>query len=237
MVGPSCPLLTEFSMKSMRPQDRGFPSADNLPPMSARRGWSARCPEQHGHGQKSLLPMLAATVACALFLGCALQEGDAGAEPTKSASARPTNRLAKESSPYLLLHAHNPVDWYPWGPEALERAKRDDKPIFISIGYSTCYWCHVMERKVFSDPKIAAYMNEHFINIKIDREERPDLDELYLTALQVYFQAVGSNQSGGWPMSLFLTPDGRPLGGGTYFPPEDDGDAIGFSTLLERVNA
>src|SRR5579863_1658222 len=109
-----------------------------------------------------------------------------------------TNQLASQKSPYLLQHAHNPVDWYPWGPEAFEKAAEEKKLIFLSIGYSSCYWCHVMERQVFSNPEIARYMNDHFINIKVDREERPDLDDVYMTALEVYFRAVGSQQSGGW---------------------------------------
>jgi uncharacterized protein YyaL (SSP411 family) len=182
--------------------------------------------------------LVASLAVLPLLLGCGLREGDLSAEPVPKGAKAPANRLASETSPYLLAHAHNPVDWYPWGAEALEAARRQDKPLFISIGYSTCHWCHVMERKVFSDPEIAKLMNEHFINVKIDREERPDLDELYMTALQVYFQAIGSGQSGGWPLSLFLTPDGRPIGGGTYFPPRDDeadGDRIGFPTLLRRV--
>jgi uncharacterized protein len=179
-----------------------------------------------------------AVLVLPVLIGCGLREGDLSAEPAPGGKKTPANRLAAETSPYLLAHAHNPVDWYPWGPEALEAAKRQDKPLFISIGYSTCHWCHVMERKVFSDPEIAGFMNEHFINVKIDREERPDLDELYMTALQVYFQAIGSGQSGGWPLSLFLTPDGRPIGGGTYFPPRDEegGERIGFPTLLRRVH-
>jgi hypothetical protein len=151
-------------------------------------------------------------------------------------SPRPLNRLAEETSPYLRLHAHNPVDWYPWGPEALARAARENKPIFLSIGYSTCFWCHVMERQSFMDDTIAAYMNEHFINIKVDREERPDLDDLYMLALQVYFQAAGSPQGGGWPMSLFLTPQGKPIVGGTYFPPRDQPGMTGFETVLHRVH-
>lgn len=148
---------------------------------------------------------------------------------------RATNRLSRETSPYLLSHAHNPVDWYPWGPEALEKAKKEGKPIFLSIGYSACHWCHVMEKKVFSDPEIARYMNENFVNIKVDREERPDLDDIYMTALQLYFEAVGSPQTGGWPLSMFLTPDTRPLGGGTYFPPDDNEGRLGFPTLMKRV--
>ncbi len=125
------------------------------------------------------------------------------------------NRLAKETSPYLLLHAHNPVDWYPWGEEALAKAKAENKPIFLSIGYSSCYWCHVMERESFMDDEIAAFMNKHFVCIKIDREERPDIDEIYMSALH----ALG--RPGGWPLTMFLTPQAKPFFGGTYFPPRD----------------
>jgi len=146
-----------------------------------------------------------------------------------------TNRLAKETSPYLLLHAHNPVDWYPWGEEALARAKREKKLIFLSIGYSSCYWCHVMERESFMDPEIAKKLNENFVCIKVDREERPDIDEIYMNSLHVYLQLVGSKQGGGWPLSMFLTPDAKPLMGGTYFPPRDKGGLLGFSTVLDRV--
>ena len=148
----------------------------------------------------------------------------AGAEPIHQAEAlknrdgsrKYANHLVHETSPYLLLHAHNPVDWYPWGPEALERAKKEDKPIFLSVGYSTCYWCHVMERLVFSNAEIADLMNRWFINIKVDREERPDLDEVYMTATQIF------TGHGGWPNSVFLTPDLKPFFAGTYFPPEED---------------
>jgi uncharacterized protein YyaL (SSP411 family) len=169
-------------------------------------------------------------------IGSSLAEGDAEtAAPGDQTSPRHTNRLARETSPYLLAHAHNPVDWYPWGPEALERARKENKPIFLSIGYSSCHWCHVMEKKVFSEPEIARYMNENFVNIKVDREERPDLDDIYMTALQLYFEAVGSPQSSGWPLSIFLTPDARPLGGGTYFPPDDSEGRVGFPTLMKRV--
>ncbi len=124
----------------------------------------------------------------------------------------PANRLAGETSPYLLQHAHNPVDWYPWGPEALENARRSDRPIFLSIGYAACHWCHVMERESFEDATTAAFLNEHFVAIKVDREERPDLDAVYMDAVQAM------TGSGGWPMSVFLAPDGRPFYGGTYFP-------------------
>src|SRR5574343_1372777 len=125
-----------------------------------------------------------------------------------------TNRLAGESSPYLLQHAHNPVDWYPWGPEALQRAKQEGKPILVSIGYAACHWCHVMEKESFEDEATAEIMNRHFINIKIDREERPDLDHVYMDAVQAM------TGSGGWPLNVFLTPDARPFFGGTYFPPQ-----------------
>ena len=141
-----------------------------------------------------------------------------------------TNRLVHETSPYLLLHAHNPVDWYPWGDEALALAKKENKLIFLSVGYSTCYWCHVMERKVFSNPEIAGVMNKNFINIKIDREERPDLDEIYMTATQLLVQR------GGWPNSVFLTPDLKPFYAGTYFPPADMPGRPGFPTILDAVH-
>ena len=141
-----------------------------------------------------------------------------------------TNRLIHETSPYLKQHAHNPVDWYPWGPEALERARREDKPIFLSIGYSTCHWCHVMAHESFEDEGIAALMNEHFINIKVDREERPDLDLTYMTAVQLM------TGRGGWPMSVFLSPDLKPFYAGTYFPPEDRGGLPGFPRLLQALS-
>ncbi len=126
-----------------------------------------------------------------------------------------TNRLINETSPYLLQHAHNPVDWYPWGEEALEKARREDKPILLSVGYSACHWCHVMERESFENEEIADLMNQHFVCIKVDREERPDIDNIYMQAVQAL------TQQGGWPMTVFLTPDGRPFYGGTYFPPRD----------------
>jgi uncharacterized protein YyaL (SSP411 family) len=148
------------------------------------------------------------------------------------------NRLARESSPYLLLHAHNPVDWYPWGPEAFEKARRENKPIFLSIGYSSCFWCHVMERKVFSNAAIAEFMNQHFVNIKVDREERPDVDDIYMTSLLVYQQLAGSGGGGGWPLSMFLTPDGEPMAGATYLPPEDSPDGrTGFLTAAKRIDS
>lgn len=139
------------------------------------------------------------------------------------------NRLAAASSPYLLQHQHNPVDWYPWGEEALQAAKERDRPIFLSIGYSACHWCHVMERESFENPQIAAILNEHFIPIKVDREERPDLDQIYMQAVQML------TGSGGWPMSVFLTPDGRPFFGGTYWPPEDRWGRPGFARVLQAI--
>ncbi len=142
-----------------------------------------------------------------------------------------TNRLAGETSPYLLQHAANPVDWYPWGQEALEKARTENKPIFLSIGYSACHWCHVMEHESFENPKIAALMNEHFVNVKVDREERPDLDQIYMSAV------MAMTGHGGWPMSVFLTPDCKPFFGGTYFPPTDSRGMIGFPRVLESVNS
>ena len=139
------------------------------------------------------------------------------------------NRLAAETSPYLLQHAENPVDWYPWGPEALERARAEDRPIFLSIGYSACHWCHVMERESFENPAIAQRLNRDFVAIKVDREERPDLDDVYMAAVQAL------TGSGGWPMSIFLTPALEPFFGGTYFPPDDRHGLPAFGRVLEAV--
>ena len=134
--------------------------------------------------------------------------------PEKAGAAAPhKNRLADESSPYLLQHADNPVDWYPWGEEAFALAKKLDKPVFLSIGYSTCHWCHVMEHESFENETIARLLNDHFVSIKVDREERPDLDQIYMNAVQIM------TGRGGWPMSVFLTPGLEPFYGGTYFPP------------------
>ena len=140
------------------------------------------------------------------------------------------NRLIDETSPYLLQHAYNPVDWYPWGPEALELARREDKPILLSVGYSACHWCHVMERESFEDPNIAAMMNQGFVCIKVDREERPDIDSIFMTAVQAL------SGSGGWPMTVFLTPDGKPFYGGTYFPPDDRHGMPGFPRVLAAMS-
>ncbi len=146
------------------------------------------------------------------------------------AAPRHTNRLVHETSPYLLQHAHNPVDWYPWGEEALNRAKAERRPILLSIGYASCHWCHVMERESFENEDIAALMNRHFVCIKVDREERPDLDDIYMAATV----AMNDGQ-GGWPMTVFLTPDQRPFFAGTYFPPTDRLGRPGLATLLSRI--
>ncbi|KPJ59198.1 MAG: hypothetical protein AMJ46_12250 [Latescibacteria bacterium DG_63] len=146
-----------------------------------------------------------------------------------NAEDRHTNRLVNEKSPYLLQHAHNPVDWYPWGEEAFSRARNEDKPVFLSVGYSTCHWCHVMEEESFSDPSMARIMNKHFVCIKVDREERPDVDRVYMSAV------VAITGQGGWPLTVFLTPEKRPFFGGTYFPPEDRMGMSGLKTVLLSV--
>jgi uncharacterized protein len=144
-------------------------------------------------------------------------------ESKPAPESKPTNRLSKEKSPYLLQHAHNPVDWYPWGEEAFAKAAKENKPILLSIGYSTCHWCHVMERESFENKAIAKYLNEHFVPVKLDREERPDVDSIYMTAMQAL------QLGGGWPLNVFLTPDRKPFYGGTYFKPEQ------FMGLLQQV--
>src|SRR5436853_2349889 len=140
-----------------------------------------------------------------------------------------TNHLLHESSPYLRQHAHNPVDWYPCGEEALQRAAALDWPIFLSIGYSACHWCHVMEHESFEDPEVARLLNEHFVSIKVDREERPDLDQIYMTAVQLL------TQQGGWPMSVFLTPELKPFFGGTYYPPDNRYGRPSFEQVLRAI--
>lgn len=149
---------------------------------------------------------------------------------TQETAHKHTNRLIHETSPYLLQHAHNPVDWYPWGEEALRRAKEEGKPILLSIGYSACHWCHVMERESFENEATARIMNEHFVCIKVDREERPDLDEIYMAAT-----VAMNNGHGGWPMTAFLSPDQQPFFTGTYFPPEDRYGRPGFGSLLSKI--
>src|SRR5881409_2415871 len=156
----------------------------------------------------------------------------AGARRSESAATEKrehTNRLAHEKSPYLLQHAHNPVDWYSWGEEAFAKARQENKPIFLSVGYSTCHWCHVMAHESFENEEVAAIMNREFVNIKLDREERPDVDRVYMTFVQA------TTGGGGWPMSVWLTPDLKPFVGGTYFPPEDRYGQPGFKKVLERI--
>ncbi|MGD0207941.1 MAG: thioredoxin domain-containing protein [Verrucomicrobiota bacterium] len=148
----------------------------------------------------------------------------------KSAVHKHTNRLAREKSPYLLQHAHNPVDWFAWSDEAFEKARVENRPIFLSIGYSTCHWCHVMERESFEDEKIAAFLNPHFVSIKVDREERPDVDKIYMTFVQA------TTGSGGWPLNVFLTPGLKPFFGGTYFPPDNRSGRPGFLQLLRQIH-
>src|SRR5437868_7930778 len=139
------------------------------------------------------------------------------------------NRLGEETSPYLLQHKDNPVHWQPWGPDALAAARAEDKPILLSVGYAACHWCHVMAHESFENPEIAALMNDLFVNIKVDREERPDVDEIYMNAVQML------TGRGGWPMTAFLTPEGKPFYGGTYFPPVDRHNLHGFPKVLEAV--
>src|SRR5579884_1287167 len=162
------------------------------------------------------------TAGTDLSAGCVgrAADGNVGAVP---------NRLAGETSPYLLQHAHNPVDWYPWGDEAFARARAEDKPVLLSVGYSACHWCHVMEHESFENEAIAALMNEHFVCIKVDREERPDVDQIYMSAVQAM------TGRGGWPMTVFLTPDGQPFYGGTYYPPEERHGLPGFPRVLLSV--
>ena len=148
----------------------------------------------------------------------------------KSAAHKRTNRLAREKSPYLLQHAHNPVDWFAWGDEAFAKARVENRPIFLSIGYSTCHWCHVMERESFEDEKVAAFLNPHFVSIKVDREERPDVDKIYMAFVQA------TTGSGGWPLNVFLTPERKPFFGGTYFPPDNRSGRPGFLQLLRQIH-
>ncbi len=163
-----------------------------------------------------------------LALTCLVTPDRILAEPAPGVSEH-TNRLAHEKSPYLLQHAHNPVDWYPWGEEAFAKARRENKPIFLSVGYSTCHWCHVMAHESFESEEVAAIMNREFVNIKVDREERPDVDRVYMTFVQA------TTGGGGWPMSVWLTPDLKPFVGGTYFPPDDRYAQPGFKKVLERI--
>jgi uncharacterized protein YyaL (SSP411 family) len=167
-------------------------------------------------------------IPLSILLVASLAEGASMSHPTEPAGRRP-NHLAGQTSPYLLQHQFNPVDWYPWGPEALAKAKAEGKPIFLSIGYAACHWCHVMERESFENGEIASLINASFVAIKVDREERPDLDEIYMTAVQ------SMTGQGGWPLNVFLTPDGKPFYGGTYFPPDDRFGRPGFPALLAAL--
>src|SRR5215203_4179415 len=146
-----------------------------------------------------------------------------------SPSTTHENRLARETSPYLLQHKHNPVDWWPWGPEALAEAERSGKPILLSVGYAACHWCHVMAHESFEDAATAAVMNALFVNIKVDREERPDIDQIYMNALHLL------GEQGGWPLTMFLTPNGEPVWGGTYFPPEPRYGRPSFRQVLQGI--
>src|SRR5207249_172276 len=154
---------------------------------------------------------------------------DASAPRSLDAIRRDGNHLVGEPSPYLEQHAHNPVDWYPWDDAALARAKRENKPIFLSIGYSTCHWCHVMEKESFEDDETARFLNEHFVSIKVDREERPDVDQIYMT----FVQAMSGQ--GGWPLNVFLTPELKPFYGGTYFPPDARYGRPSFPQVLQNI--
>jgi len=165
----------------------------------------------------------------ALLLYRSTVSGEVATLSDNSSGKQYSNHLIDENSPYLLSHAHNPVDWYPWGDEALEKAKREDKPIFLSIGYAACHWCHVMERESFENEEIAAFLNRHFVSIKVDREQRPDLDHIYMTFTQVM------SGGGGWPMTVFLTPDLKPFFAGTYFPPDDNFGRPGFRKVINEI--
>ncbi len=185
--------------------------------------------------RRSPAPAAVALVAATLCAFAAAQEtppppGDPPVNPTPAGSPSRENRLAREKSPYLLQHARNPVDWFPWGDEAFALARESGRPVFLSIGYSTCHWCHVMERESFENAEIARFLNANFVAVKVDREERPDVDAVYMAALQ----AMG--QGGGWPLSAFLAPDGRPFFLGTYFPPEDRHGRPGFLTVLRKID-
>jgi uncharacterized protein YyaL (SSP411 family) len=177
-----------------------------------------------------------------MWLVTAISWGQVEAQESKqenpAGEKRYTNELSKETSPYLLMHAHNPVNWHAWNEQTLAKAQQQDRPIFLSIGYSSCHWCHVMERESFMDEEIASFLNEHFVCIKVDREERPDVDEIYMQALMTWNRISGNGGGGGWPLSMFLLPDGRPFFGGTYFPARtgDRGNRVGFLTVVQKID-
>uniref|UniRef100_A0AAX7TN34 Spermatogenesis-associated protein 20-like TRX domain-containing protein n=1 Tax=Astatotilapia calliptera TaxID=8154 RepID=A0AAX7TN34_ASTCA len=212
-AGPTCVLTAAYS-GAYSPQQK---SQGDL-----------RCFRQIPHPPSDRSPLLHPRAACYLSPSVFMSMAS-GSEGPSSTSHKHSNRLAKERSPYLLQHAHNPVDWYPWGKDAFDKAKNEDKPIFLSVGYSTCHWCHVMERESFEDEEIGKILSENFICIKLDREERPDVDKVYMTFVQA------TSGGGGWPMSVWLTPELRPFIGGTYFPPRDRGGRPGFKTVLTRI--
>lgn len=212
-AGPACQLTAAYS-RSYSPQQKS-------------QG-DFRCFRQIPHPPSDRSPLLHPRVACYLSPSVFMSMAS-GSEGPSSTSHKHSNRLAKERSPYLLQHAHNPVDWYPWGKDAFDKAKNEDKPIFLSVGYSTCHWCHVMERESFEDEEIGKILSENFVCIKLDREERPDVDKVYMNFVQA------TSGGGGWPMSVWLTPELRPFIGGTYFPPRDRGGRPGFKTVLTRI--
>ncbi|XP_054624929.1 spermatogenesis-associated protein 20 isoform X1 [Dunckerocampus dactyliophorus] len=203
---------------------------NTTPPHKRNSGASIRLFQQFPHPPSLSSPPLSPAQQLSHYLRTSpFMSMASGGEGLPSTPPRHTNRLSKERSPYLLQHAHNPVDWYPWGPDAFNKARNEDKPIFLSVGYSTCHWCHVMERESFEDEEIGKILNDNFVCIKVDREERPDVDKVYMTFVQA------TSGGGGWPMSVWLTPDLRPFIGGTYFPPRDHGRRPGFKTVLFRI--
>ena len=196
----------------------------------------------HSRPYQPIQLFLAALVlgTCFVITPCSSTQGqeEPASAAAKHADTGHTNALAGESSPYLLAHAHNPVDWFPWNEASLAKAKAEGKPIFLSVGYSSCHWCHVMENESFLDEEIAKFLNENFVCIKVDREERPDVDEIYMESLQVLNRMMRNGKGGGWPLSMFLTPDTKPFFGGTYFPARD-GDrrgAPGFLGLVKKLD-
>ncbi|XP_073774640.1 spermatogenesis-associated protein 20 isoform X1 [Danio rerio] len=190
----------------------------------------ARLPHDYWFGQKSVPVSTRLSWDSFRFSGVFFFSMASGSDsPDRLKTPKYTNRLSQEKSSYLLQHAHNPVDWYPWGQEAFDKAKCEDKPIFLSVGYSTCHWCHVMERESFEDEEIGKILSDNFVCIKVDREERPDVDKVYMTFVQA------TSGGGGWPMSVWLTPDLKPFIGGTYFPPRDSGRRPGLKTVLLRI--
>ena len=175
-------------------------------------------------------PLAIAAVLLAAGTACRQQKQPQGNVITATAKPAHTNRLAREKSPYLLQHQHNPVDWYAWGEEAFAKARSENKPIFLSIGYSTCHWCHVMERESFESEEVAKFLNQHFVSIKVDREERPDVDKIYMTFVQ------GMTGGGGWPLNVFLSPDLKPFYGGTYWPPEPKYGRPSFLQVAQQIH-